>query len=117
VILTLKAQAVTVPATPRLVAYGVSIGERAKEVTWRLVDELRQQGVPAIPGSGDRGVKAQMRQANTLGARYALILGDSEVDAGTVVLKNLETSEQETLSQAEAVARLSGNDGRERVQA
>ena len=41
-----------------------------------------------------------------MGAQYALVLGESEIATGQVVLKNLHTSDQETLSQDAAVARL-----------
>jgi histidyl-tRNA synthetase len=59
-----------------------------------------------VVATGDRSLKAQLRQANALGARWALISGDAEVEAGTVQLRNLARGEQETLPLDEAVARL-----------
>jgi len=46
---------------------------------------------------GDKSLKAQLRQANTLGARYAVIIGDQEVKTGTVILRDMTTSEQKTI--------------------
>jgi histidyl-tRNA synthetase len=43
---------------------------------------------------GDRGVKAAMRAADRSGARLALVVGDRDIEAGTVGVKNLSTVEQ-----------------------
>jgi histidyl-tRNA synthetase len=47
-----------------------------------------------------------MRHANQLEARFALLLGESELASGNVALRNLETSAQETMSVPDAVARI-----------
>ena len=41
-----------------------------------------------------RGLKPQMKYSNKIGARYTLVLGDSEIETGCVRLKNMETGEQ-----------------------
>ena len=53
-------------------------------------------------------MKAQMRAANRANARVALILGEDEVAQGTVGFKDMEGGGQESLSRAEALARLTG---------
>ena len=46
-----------------------------------------------------RSLKAQLREANKSGARFALILGDTEMEKGTVVFKDLEKGEQKNILQ------------------
>ena len=46
----------------------------------------------------DRSVKAQMREANKLNARFVLFLGGEEYQTGKANLKNMSSSEQKTLS-------------------
>jgi len=46
---------------------------------------------------GSRSLKAQLRQANTLGVRYTVIIGDQEVKTGTVILRNMTNAQQETV--------------------
>ncbi len=47
-----------------------------------------------------RSVKAQMKYANKLGARYTMVLGDSELDTGRAALKNMETGETQEVELA-----------------
>jgi len=51
-------------------------------------------------------MKAQMRTANNDGYRYAVIIGDDEVQQGTVTPRDMESGEQETIPQSELISRL-----------
>jgi histidyl-tRNA synthetase len=46
---------------------------------------------------GDKSLKAQLKQANKLGVRYAVIIGEEEVKAGTVTLRDMTSAEQKTM--------------------
>jgi histidyl-tRNA synthetase len=59
----------------------------------------RQQGVKVETDLLARSLKAQMREANRLGARFALIVGENELQSGKFQLKNLLTSEQVEVQQ------------------
>jgi histidyl-tRNA synthetase len=74
----------------------VWMGERAKPEAFALLSRLRQKGAAAFMDFDGRSLKSQMRQAGKSGARYVLILGDAEMDAGTVVVKDMATGSQET---------------------
>ncbi len=74
------------PAAPTMLdAFVVDVtgGLQAVELT----AELRLAGIAADRGYDNRSMKAQMKLANRSGARFALIVGDDELDAGTVVVK------------------------------
>jgi len=55
-----------------------------------LTSELRAGGFAADRGYDNRSMKAQMKLANRSGARFALIVGDDELVAGTVVVKPMK---------------------------
>jgi histidyl-tRNA synthetase len=62
------------------------VGERAERVAMTLVHRWRRAGARIEIEPGGKSLKSQMRRADKLGARYALIIGEDElaVDAATV---------------------------------
>ena len=82
-------------------AYLVLLGGRAVlQAGLKLAEMLRSEcpGLPVQMHCGGGGARAQMRHAGRSGARYALVMGERELDAGTVGLKDLrEESEQEEI--------------------
>jgi histidyl-tRNA synthetase len=91
---------------PRPLAVLVHQGVGALDAAVSLRRELLNQGVAADIDYEARSFKAQIRSADRLGARFAVIVGENEVAGGTVTLKELAKGTQETLGRAEAVNRL-----------
>jgi len=89
-------------AAPRPV-FVVTLGEAARLPGLRLLHDLRQAGIPAQADYQGRSMKAQMRAANRAAARLALIVGEEEVAAGVVAVKDMETGQQQTVPLAEAL--------------
>jgi len=56
-----------------------------------------------------RSLKAQMKYADKIGAKYTLILGDSEIESGKAVIKNMKTSEQTEIDIASAAEFIKNN--------
>jgi histidyl-tRNA synthetase len=74
----------------------VPIGEAGDKVAIRLLAELRGGGIAADMAL--RGnMKKRMAKADASGARHAIIIGDSEVEAGAAQLKNLKSGEQQAV--------------------
>ena len=73
------------------------VGEEAGDRGRALVRTLRAEGVPADTSFEDRPLKAQLRMANRAGARYVLIVGEREAQAGTVTVRRLEDGHEETV--------------------
>jgi histidyl-tRNA synthetase len=96
-ILNLKEQNVAIPPLPKPRVFIACLGDEAKEAATRLAAELRGTGVGAILAMGDKSLKAQLRQANSLGVRYAAIIGEEEVKAGTVMLRDMTNAEQKSV--------------------
>ena len=59
-----------------------------------LTYKLREQRLSTIMAFGERSFKSQMREANRQGARFVLILGEREAEAGVVAVKDLQSGEQ-----------------------
>lgn len=76
-------------------AYVVALGETAQDEGFKLLNSLRQQGLSAAMDFAGRSMKAQMKQANKLGAKYSVILGEDEIAEGVVMLRSMEDSSQE----------------------
>ncbi len=88
----------------RLDAYIAVLGEAAATFSAVLARDLRAAGiVTEVDGRGAQ-LKAQLRRANAIGARFAIIAGDAEVEAGVVQLKDLAKETQETVARGEVVA-------------
>ncbi|MDX1669497.1 MAG: His/Gly/Thr/Pro-type tRNA ligase C-terminal domain-containing protein, partial [Limnobacter sp.] len=69
-----------------------------------LAEELRDAGFTVVLHVGSGGFKAQMKKADASGALAAVILGDNEIEAGTVSVKLLRgESRQMEISQEEMV--------------
>ncbi len=95
IILNLKKQKIPIPAPPGLQVLIAYTGNEARDASVKLAAGLRQAGISAAAATGGKSLKAQMRQANSLGVRYALIIGDEEVKAGTATVRNMADARQQ----------------------
>ncbi|MGV0341744.1 histidine--tRNA ligase [Corynebacterium mastitidis] len=102
-VLALEAEGIDLSA-PRVEVYGVALGARAKRAMAALVNDLRMAGVRADMAYGDRGLKGAMKGADRAGARLALVLGDQELEAGTVAVKDLAEHSQRDVALDSVVA-------------
>ena len=106
IILNLKKQDIAVPPLPKPQVFIAYLGDEAKEEAIKLASTLRQEGIGVIEALGDKSLKAQLRQANSLGARYAVIIGEQELKTGTVILRDMSSAEQETIPVNELAEKL-----------
>ena len=106
IILNLKRQELDVGSGRRPDAFIAVADEAAAGKAMRLAHALRLAGLNAVLGSPGRSLKAQMRLASSIDARFAAIIGAQELADGSVTLRNLETSEQQKVPLAEAAVRL-----------
>ncbi|MEV4839383.1 histidine--tRNA ligase [Nonomuraea sp. NPDC049486] len=88
--------------------YGVALGDDARRRMFLLVAELREAGVSADMAFGGKGLKGAMKGADRSGARYALILGERDLAAQAVQVKDLTTAEQTEVPLARVVEVLKG---------
>jgi histidyl-tRNA synthetase len=108
IVLNLKSQNINVPAPVKPALFIACMGILARIEALKIAASLRDAGISVIVSSGDRSLKAQLRQANTVGAASTAIIGDDEVKAGTVMLRNMENGEQQAI-QPEELKKLLGS--------
>jgi len=85
-------------------AYVIHQGELVGGFAWKTVRYLRDQGLNAILHCGSGNFKSQMRKADASGARFAVIIGEDEAQAGEISIKPLrEAAMQVRVGLAEAV--------------
>ena len=103
----LAMQACNVAAAPEVDVFVVHSGEAAQLQAWRLAEQWRDAGRTVMMGAGG-SFKSQMKKADASGARFAVIIGDDEVAAGSVTLKPLRGGgEQKRLAPREALEEVS----------
>ena len=95
-ILNLKRAEIPVPELPGPQYLVANVGDAARRPALELASRIRRAGAGAMLSSGGRALRGQMRQANALGIPYVLILGDDEISRGEVVIRDMQTSHQET---------------------
>ncbi|MXQ54352.1 histidine--tRNA ligase [Shimazuella alba] len=106
VLLALKQQNVSIPTAAPLDCFLVSMGEEAKKASVRILGELRKAGLKAERDYLDRKLKAQLKTANRLNARYVVILGEEELANNQIQIKQMETGEQTSIAMDKLVSYL-----------
>ena len=94
IILAMKESGVGQIEENKPVLYVAPLGTGAVSKALAIVNKLRSGGIYAECDISARSLKAQMKYADKLGAKYTLIIGDSELESGKAQLKNMEKSEQ-----------------------
>jgi histidyl-tRNA synthetase len=78
-----------------LAAYVVWLGEEARKAASTLARELRDRGLSAEMGYEPAKLKKSLGVASKLGARFAVIIGEGELQAGVYQVKDLDSGQQE----------------------
>ena len=98
IILALKEQNVNVPeAHPKPKVFLVQLGEAPKRKSLPLMESFRKASIEMKSSLGRDNIKSQLRIANRLGVRFALIFGQKEALDGTIILREMDTGIQETI--------------------
>ena len=105
-ILALEAEGVSVGDGRRVDVYGVPLGQAAKKAMAGIINELRAAGISADMSYGDRGLKGAMKGADRSGSLYTLVLGENELDNGTVALKDMIAHDQQDIPLSDVVSAL-----------
>ena len=84
----------------------IAIGEKAKETCFKLLHDLRQEGVPSQMDFSSRKVTKLLQYADQIGAAYVAVIGDVEMEKGEVELKLMATGDKLRISISDVVKTL-----------
>ncbi len=98
----LEAQKVEFPAPETCDLYIASMGDAAKLESFKLAHRLQEYSISACCDVNDRGLKAQMKYADRIGAKYTIVLGDNELESNKAEIKNMKTGEKTKIDLNEA---------------
>ncbi len=109
-VLLMKEQEIQVPPLPAPQVALVTIGQEAKARALQLLNDLRESGVRAVIGFGDKSLRAQLRGANRSQVAFAVILGEEEMAAGQVRIQDMRSDAPPELApQSEVVSILTNH--------
>lgn len=93
-ILTMENQDCEFMENPNCELYIAPMGDTAKDKAVELASNLRTEGFLVEYDIMDRGIKAQMKYANKLNAKFVLVIGDNEIQSNSAKLKFMTTGEE-----------------------
>ncbi|MBD1381243.1 histidine--tRNA ligase [Metabacillus arenae] len=94
----LNAEGYSLPLEESIDCYVVALGDKAKDRSVSLVNELRQAGLTAEKDYEDKKMKAQFKAADRLKANFVAVLGEDELEKNIITVKNMETGDQTEVS-------------------
>ena len=96
-LMVLEAQGIQIPKPSPCDLYIASMGENASVFAMKLASDLRNEGFAAESDLIGRSLKAQMKYADKIDAKYSMVIGDDELAAGKAKVKNMATGETHEL--------------------
>ncbi len=103
-LMVMDAQGIAIPDDDKCALYIATMGDDAKVKAFELLRRVRECGLIAETDVVGRGLRAQMKYADKIGAKYSLVLGDNELNENKAKVKNMETGEQTELALDESFA-------------
>jgi histidyl-tRNA synthetase len=97
-VLNLKRQRVEVPGEPSPTYLLASISQETRDAALHIATRMRRMGAGAILGGGSRSLRGQLRQANALGVRYVVIVGEEELANQQVAVRDMVEGGQQVVS-------------------
>lgn len=96
-LMVMEACGVSFPTPPSVDLYLAAMGEQAARQAFVIATHLRERGLSVQTDTVGRNLKAQMKYADKLGARYVIVLGDNELETGKAQLKDMESGQTEEI--------------------
>lgn len=97
-LMTMEEQGARFPEAPSCDLYLVSMGAAAAQKCFALATTLREGGASVECDVVGRSLKAQMKYADKLGAKYTVVVGDNELETGRAQLKDMQSGATEEIS-------------------
>lgn len=96
--LVMEAQGCEFPEPSRPDLFIVAMGDKATLKAVEIAKDMRDEGYSVVYDLNGRSLRAQMKYADKISAKYNVVIGDNEVDTKSAVLKDMTTGEQSNIS-------------------
>ncbi len=103
IITLMKEKAIRFPKEKKVEIFLAQLGPLAKKKSLKLIEDFRKENIYIFESLGRDSLKAQLRLADKIGAKYALILGQKEALEGTIIIRDMVSGKQETIKLEQVV--------------
>lgn len=97
-LMVMDKQGIEIPDFNECKLYIAAMGESANEKSFELANALRECGMEVQIDIVGRGLRAQMKYADKIGAKYSMVIGDNELEQNKATVKNMNTGKQYEIS-------------------
>lgn len=97
-LMVMDKQGIEIPDFNECKLYIAAMGESANEKSFELANALRECGMEVQTDIVGRGLRAQMKYADKIGAKYSMVIGDNELEQNKATVKNMNTGKQYEIS-------------------
>ena len=108
-LMVMEAEGITIPENENTRIYVAGMDEKTREAAFQIVNILRNNCISAECDLMERSLKAQFKYADKLGAEYVAVIGENELNSGTVNVKKMSDGTQEAVKIDEIYTYLSKN--------
>ncbi len=96
-VMIMKEQGLVKDTSSSVTLYIAPLLEEGRYLAFEMLTSLIKEGIKVEMDNMNKSLKAQMKYANKINAKYTAIIGEDEVAKGEVLLRNMETKEQENI--------------------
>ena len=103
-LMVMENQGIEIPQPEPCALYVAGLGEKAQQKAFEIISQVRTFGLQCETDVVGRGLRAQMKYADKIGAQFSMVLGDNELEENTATVKNMNSGEQYQLKLDETFA-------------
>ncbi len=106
VVSMMKKEDIDVPDRSKVEVFLAQLGKEAKKKAFKLMDQLQEEEIPTRTALAKDSLRDQLKMANRSGAKITLILGEKELQDGTIIVRDMEEGTQDIVPLKEAIKKV-----------
>ena len=91
-------QGIDISEPDKPAVYIAAVDEESRSLACKLSEKLRDAHIYAEFDISDKSLKAQMKHADKMGAKYTIVIGEDEIRTETAILKDMSTAKERRIS-------------------
>jgi histidyl-tRNA synthetase len=106
VVSMMKKEEITVPDRSKVQVFLAQLGKEAKKKAFKIMDQLQEEEIPTRTALAKNSLRDQLKMANKSGAKLTLILGEKELQDGTIIIRDMEEGTQDIVPLKDALKKI-----------